>query len=355
MRKAVKRILIGSVVLVVLAGLAWPKLDRADSSSTAAEAPRAAGPLGATGYVVAPAPLADRVRTTGTLRANEQVDLASEVSGKITSIRFREGSRVSRGDLLVKINDADLVAQRQRILYRIRLAEAQVARQEALLDKGGISQQEYDQTLNELNVLQADLQLNEAQIAKTEIHAPFDGILGLRHVSEGSFISPQSRIATLQDVSPIKLEFSLPEKYAGQVRAGSTVRFTVSGHTQAYEATVYAVEPRIDENTRTLQVRAASPNDAGTLLPGAFADVELALEEYADALVVPAIAVIPELGGQKVFVVENGHVQERRVQTGIRTPSTVQIVSGLVAGDTVLTSGLQQARPGLPVAVEITE
>lgn len=351
MSKIVKRILIGVILSVVVLGLAWRKLDRADAGAAPAGPARVASALSATGYVASTATLTERVLTTGTLRANEEVNLASESSGKVTGIYFNEGSRVTKGQLLVKINDSELVAQRQRIEYRLRLAEEQLARQQVLLEKGGVSREEYERFENEVNVLRAELQLNEAQIAKTEVRAPFDGVLGLRHVSEGSYISPQDRIATLQDVSPIKIDFSVPEKYATLVRVGTTVNFTVSGNPQVFRGTVYAIEPRIDENTRTLQVRAESPNPDGSLLPGAFAEIQLVVSEHDEAIVVPAISIIPELEGKKVFVVENGRVAQRMVETGIRTDSMVQVLSGLSLQDTVLTSGLQLARPGMPVDV----
>ncbi len=351
MSKIVKRILIGVILSVVVLGLAWRKLDRADAGAAPAGPARVASALSATGYVASTATLTERVLTTGTLRANEEVNLASESSGKVTGIYFNEGSRVTKGQLLVKINDSELVAQRQRIEYRLRLAEEQLARQQVLLEKGGVSREEYERFENEVNVLRAELQLNEAQIAKTEVRAPFDGVLGLRHVSEGSYISPQDRIATLQDVSPIKIDFSVPEKYASLVRVGTTVSFTVSGNPQVFRGTVYAIEPRIDENTRTLQVRAESPNPDGSLLPGAFAEIQLVVSEHDEAIVVPAISIIPELEGKKVFVVENGRVAQRMVETGIRTDSMVQVLSGLSLQDTVLTSGLQLARPGMPVDV----
>jgi membrane fusion protein (multidrug efflux system) len=355
MNKLIKRIAVGGIVLVVVGALAWPKLNRGSEEGSAMPARAAGGPLLVTAYVVQPTNMVERVLATGSLRANEEVFLASETSGRVTEILFREGSFVERGQLLLKINDADLQAQRQRTIYRIRLAEQQVERQKALLEKGGISREEFDLTQNQFSVLQAELELNDAEIAKTEIHAPFDGRLGLRHVSEGSYITPQSRISTLQDISPIKIDFSLPEKFAGQVRIGAEMRFRVAGNPNAYTGTVFAVEPRIDENTRMLQVRAMSPNPNGDLLPGAFADIELILSEHGEALAVPTVSVIPELSGKKVFVLENGRVASRTVETGIRTDATVQIVAGLSPGDTVLTSGLQVARDGMPVQVEVQE
>ena len=352
MSKLVKRILIGGIAVVVIAALAYPKLDF--SSEGGAQAAASAGgteALPVQGYIVQQTQLLDRVVATGSLRANESVDLAAETSGKITHILFAEGRRVSQGDLLVKINDAELVAHRERTNYRLKLAEQQVARQQALLEKGGVSQEEFDQTVNELNVLRAELNLNDAQIAKTEVRAPFDAVVGLRRVSEGTFVSPQTTIATLQDVSPMKVDFSLPEKYAGLVGRGSTIRFTVEGSDRVYTGEVYAVEPRIDPETRTVQVRATSPNGDGSLFAGAFADIELVLNEYENALAVPAVALVSELRGKKVYVVKNGRVDTRMVETGIRTDSSVQILSGLSVQDTVLTSGLQLVRPGMPVNV----
>jgi membrane fusion protein, multidrug efflux system len=355
MHKYVKRSIGGGVFILVVAGLALPKLSTPDGTvSAAAGGGGGGGPMEVAGYVAMPSMLEDRIVTTGTLRANEAVGLASEVSGKITHILFREGTRVEKGQLLLKINDAELVAQRDRILYRLRLAEDRVKRQEALLERGGISQEEFDQTQNELNVLRAELQLNQAQLDKTEVRAPFDGVLGLREVSEGGYISPQSPIATLQDISPIKIDFTIPERHAARVRPGSELVFRVAGRTETFRGRVYAIEPRIDENTRSLLVRATSPNTDYALFPGAFADVELVIEEHENVLAVPNMAVIPELQGRKVFIVRNGRVEQRSVETGIRTPTTVQILSGISPQDTVLTSGLLQVRPGMPVSVVVT-
>ena len=352
MSKLAKRILIGGVAVAVVAALAYPKLEfGSEGDAQAAASTSGSEALPVQGYVVQQTQLLDRVLATGSLRANESVDLAAETSGKITHILFTEGRRVSQGDLLVKINDAELVAHRERTNYRLKLAEQQVARQQALLEKGGVSQEEFDQTVNELNVLRAELNLNDAQIAKTEVRAPFGAVVGLRRVSEGTYVSPQTTIATLQDVSPMKVDFSLPEKYAGMVSRGSEIRFTVEGSDRVYTGEVYAVEPRIDPETRTVQVRATSPNSDGSLFAGAFADIELVLNEYDNALAVPAVAVVSELRGKKVYVVKNGRVDTRMVETGIRTDSSVQILSGLSVQDTVLTSGLQLVRPGMPVNV----
>ncbi len=298
---------------------------------------------------VLPRRLAERLATTGTLRANEQVDLVSEITGVVERIRFREGTRVRRGEVLIEIDDAELQAQRDRVRHRLRLAEIREERQRQLREQGVTSEQEYDIAFNEMNVMRAELRLVEAQLEKTAIRAPFDGVIGLRYVSAGSLLTPQTRIATMQDIDPVKIDFTLPEKYAAMIAPGSRVEFRVRGTERRHSAEVYAVEPRIDPETRSLLIRARTPNRNGALLPGAFADVSLTVGEVADALVVPSLAIIPELGGKKVFIVENGVARPRRVETGIRTDTEVQITSGLSPGDRVIVSAIQRLRPDLPV------
>lgn len=347
-----KRLVLGAIALVVLGLLAWPKLrDAGGTPSAGGGGPPGGGPAQVTAYVAQPVPMRDRIRATGSLQADETVDLAAETSGRVTSISFEEGSRVQEGQLLLTINDAELQAQRERLRYQIELAETREKRQQRLLEIGGVSQDEYDGARAQLNVLRAELDLVEAQLAKTEVRAPFGGRVGLRYVSEGAFVSPQTRIASLQRLQPMKLEFSVPERYAGRVQAGAMVRFTTAGTEGVFEGTVYAVEPRVDLDTRTLLIRARVPNPGGRLLPGAFADVELTIGEVEDAVPVPAIALISELGGKRVWVVEGGAARPRNVQTGLRTEEVVQITRGVAPGDSVITSGLQSLRAGQPVRV----
>ena len=286
------------------------------------------------------------------MRANEEVEIVSEISGKISAIHFREGSQVASGQLLLKIDDSELLADRQRALYRVELAERAEARQKQLLDDGVISSETYDVALGELNVLRAELQLMEAQLLKTEIRAPFGGVIGLRWVSPGSYLSSQTRIASLNDLDPVKLDFSVPERYSALMKVGDEISFAVEGFDRSFPGTVYAVEPSVDVTTRSLRVRARCPNSDGALIPGVFANVDLVLRSISDALTVPSIAVIPELGGKKVFVFEDGVAQPRTVESGIRSESAVQITSGLAEGDIVIISGLLQLQPGFEVEIE---
>jgi membrane fusion protein (multidrug efflux system) len=198
-------------------------------------------------------------------------------------------------------------------------------------------------------VFAAELRLAEAQLEKTRIRAPFRGLIGLRRVSQGAALTPQTRIATLQALDTVKVDFSVPERYAGRIRAGGTVDFRVEGLEEAFVGEIYAVEPAVDPNTRSLRARARTANPNGVLLPGAFADIEVVVHELEDALAVPATAIIPELGGKKVFVVEDGRAQPRPVETGIRAETEVQILRGLGPGDRVIVTGVQRLSTGLAV------
>jgi membrane fusion protein (multidrug efflux system) len=340
--------------LAILAVLATPKLLELRRSSAPGVSTPAKKTLRVKTYRVEAGLLTERLATTGTVRANEDVDLVSEISGKISSIHFEEGSRVTRGQLLLKIDDSELLAEQQRAMHRVQLAERAEARQKQLLDDGVISSETYDVALGELNVLRAERQLIEAQLVKTEIRAPFSGVIGLRWVSPGSYLSSQTRIASLNDLDPVKLDFTVPERYSALMQVGDSISFAVEGFDRTFPGAIYAVEPSIDASTRSLRVRARCPNSDGALVPGAFANVDLVLRSVPDALTVPSIAVIPELGGKKVFVYENGKAQPRPVETGIRSDTAVQITSGIAEGDIVIVSGLLQMRPGLVVEVEDT-
>ena len=354
MSKTTKRIVIFAVTAVVLGALAYPKLKPVFQSNDAQAqgGPRGGGgPLQVEAVVMEPETIEDRIFSSGSIQANEVVELSSESSGIITGIYFEEGREVERGELLIKINDSELQAQKQRANFRLNLAEQREERQRRLLERGGISQDDYDATLNEVNVLRSELNLIDAQIEKTEIRAPFSGRIGLKYVSEGSYISPNTRIASLQEIDPVKIDFSVPERYISRVNLGDNISFDVQGIDSTFTGEVYAIEPRIDLQTRTLQIRALSENDDQLLYPGAFANIVLILQEIDNALMVPTISVVPELNSQKVFVVRNGEIEQARIETGIRTSDKVQIISGVARGDTVLTTGLLQVNPGTEVDI----
>jgi len=340
-----------AIALAIVAALAVPKILPllSDDEPTTAAIRKT---LKVKVHRVSATDLAERLSTIGTVRANEEVELVSETSGKISAIHFEEGAAVTKGQLLLKIDDSEIVAERQRAVHRVELAHRAEARQQQLLDDGVISSETYDVALGELNVLQAELQLIEAQLKKTEIRAPFGGVIGLRWVSPGSYLSSQTRIASLHDLDPVKIDFSVPERYSGLMRIGQEITFTVEGLEQDFTGTIYAIEPSVDAASRSLRMRARSPNSNGALLPGTFANVDLAVRSAVGALTVPAIAVIPELGGKKVYVYADGKAVPKAVTTGIRNEREVEITSGLEAGDLIITTGILQLQPGLEVELE---
>jgi len=306
-----------------------------------------------TALAIAPQTFDQKIFATGTLLANEEIDLMSEISGRITALNFREGLPVKQGQLLVKINDADLRAQLKKLELQQQLAEKEEARAKKLVQQQLLSQEEYDAVLNKLESVQADIEKLHSDIAKTEIHSPFNGIIGLRSVSTGSTVTTTTSIAKIQQINPIKIDFAVPEKYSSALRAGLPVTFTVAGSDKVYAGTVYAVEPKIDLATRTLRVRAQCPNPDGSLMPGAFAKITITLQSIPSAIAVPTASIIPQLDGQKVFVYSGGKVVSKKVTTGIRTDSTIQITQGLSIGDTLITSGLMQLKEGSPVSVTL--
>lgn len=338
-------------VAVVAAGVVFLR----GRAKTAPEPGRAAAVEGAAAALpvytakIEPRTLAERVTATGSVTADEAVEIVSEVAGKVVAISFEEGGRVRRGDVLLKIDDQELAAQLARAESRASLARAQAARQGQLLASGGTSQQEVDVARSEVQVLEAEAELVRAQLAKTEIRAPFDGIIGLRHVSIGAYLNPSTRVATLQKVDPIKVEFSVAERHLDRLELGAEVTVAVTGVAEPFVGTLYAIEPRIDPDTRTLRLRARAANPGGRVLPGGFATVELPLRTIPDALLVPASAIVAGLNEQTVYVLEDGRAQPRRVETGLRLAREVQIVRGLEPGEVVITSGQLQLRPGVPV------
>lgn len=296
-------------------------------------------------FVVTDTTLKETIVVTGNIQADESVELRSESSGKVIRIFFNEGSKVNQNDLLLKINDQELKAQYDRARARQKLAEEQEYRQRILLKKEAISQQEYDIVFTELQSLKAETELINAQLAKTEVRAPFSGQVGLRMISVGDYITPSTNIAKLVKNDKVKVTFSIPEKYATSMKENAEINFMVEGDKEKYKAKVYAIEPMIDENTRTLQVRAIANNN-GKLIPGSFSKVELELKEIKNAILIPNQSIIPILKGKKVYVADKGLAKEVIIETGIRNDQYIQVTSGLKLGDTVVTTGIMSIKNG---------
>ncbi|MGV3684735.1 MAG: efflux RND transporter periplasmic adaptor subunit [Daejeonella sp.] len=314
----------------------------------------AAPPVPVNGIVVQPKNFSNSLSVTGSLEANEQIEIRAEVAGVIKSLNFQEGSNVRRGQVLLKINDIELQAQLSQALTREKLASETEYRAGLLLKKEAISKEEYDIALADKRALQAATQLIRAQISRTVVVAPFSGRIGLRSVSVGGYITPATVVASLISMDPIKVIFSVPEKYAQQMRNGSEIQFTAAGSDKQQSARVYAINPGINATSRTLQIAARASNPAGDLLPGSFAKVILPLATISDAILIPSEAIIPVEQGKKVFVSRNGKAEEVIIETSTRTEKEVLVTSGLQAGDTVLTTGIMALKRDSPVRVKIT-
>jgi membrane fusion protein (multidrug efflux system) len=299
--------------------------------------------------------LTGEIETGGSLMAYEAVDLKPELQGRVVSLNIREGQRVAKGELLLKLYDAELQAQLQKLKAQKTIAERTEERQKKLLEINGISKQDYDVSLNQLLSLNADIDYTNAMIEKTEIRAPFSGSIGLRNISVGEIVSPQTIVATLQQTDRLKIDFNIPEKYVNEVKKGDKVALSIVGVADQPSAIITAVEPRIEESTRSLRLRAEIINSKNNLFPGAFAKVTIQLSNIANAITVPAQAVIPDARGKKVIVVKNGLAAFTDVKTGVRKEKNIHVEQGLSPGDTVVISGMMYLRPGAEVAIkEIT-
>ncbi len=285
----------------------------------------------------------------GTLKANEETEIRPETDGRVVSVAFNEGQVVKKGTLLLKTDDSELQAQLRQNIVLTDQARREMNRRKELLKSRGISQEEYDAAQVKFESLEAEQELIKVKIAKTEIRAAFTGTVGLRLVSEGAYVNSSTLITTLQQVDPIKIEFSVPEQYFEHLRQGIPVEFSVEGSDRVFRGEVYAIDPRIEETTRTIRLRARCSNVDGYLLPGAFARVKFDLVTNKESIMIPARAIIPVLNGQQVFIIENGTAQTRDVTIGRRLEGEVEVTGGLNSGDSLVLSGLLQIKPGSKV------
>jgi len=311
--------------------------------------------LSVNGVILQPQRFSNQINLTGTIEANEMIDLRSEVSGIVQQINFQEGSKVQKGQLLIKINDIDLRAQLSQAQTRANLSAENERRARLLLQKEAISQEELDIAIAEHQSNVAQIDLVKAQIAKTAIMAPFSGKIGLRYISPGAFVTSTTPIAKLVNNQVVKITFSVPEKYAATMMQNAEIQFQISGNKELYSAKIYAVEPEVDASTRTLNVRAIAENKDEKILPGTFANVILPLQDIEEALLVPNEAIIPIQNGRKVFIAENGKAKEVIIETSVRTDKELLVLSGLKKGDTVITSGIMSLRNGASLNVKLTK
>jgi membrane fusion protein (multidrug efflux system) len=298
------------------------------------------------GIIIEPSFLDEAITISGTLKPFEETVLMPEVSGRVVNINIQEGGFTKHGTLLVKLFDGDLQAQLKKTEAQLKIAEETLKRQSELIKVSGISQSDYDQTELQVNSIQADIEVLKVQIRKTEVRAPFDGTIGLRNISLGAQVTPSTALTTIRDISKLKLDFSVPEKYSKEIKPGTKVKFTIQGDERNYEATVMAIEQGIDVSTRNMKARAVVKSKSSALVPGAFTNVELRLKENNNALLVPTQSIIPQERIKKIIVADKGLAKFITVKTGIRTASKIEVLSGINAGDTVITTGILFLKPG---------
>lgn len=350
----------GLIVLTIALFLVTPKLfsnkpTASTSDKTSTPAPITENKVATDAFIVKRETITDELQTTGTIQANQEVDLVSEVARKLVRVYAREGSFVGQGTLLYKLDDADLLAKKRRLALQEKLAKLDEKRFRELLTTEAINQQEYDKVLTNLNVLQAEMAMIDVDLVKTEIRAPFAGKLGLKRVDVGAYVTPSTVLSSIDDISRVEINFTIPEKYASEVRPGQAIHFTTENGSRPFVAKVTATEPKIEANTRSLSVKAISDNKGGNLVPGSSAKIAFALHVAQNGILVPTQALIPNTKGYSLFRIKNGKAERREVTTGSRTKGTVQILQGLSIGDTVLTTNLLRLDTGVPVTVSTVE
>jgi len=351
-----------AILLIVFTALVGYRITKNKNEVSGPGGGGAAGPGGGPGgapamrvdgVVVKAQPFNNILAVTGSIEANEQVEIRGQVTGFVQNITFKEGSTVRKGQVLVKVDDSELRAQLAQAQTRQNLSSENAERARLLLEKEAISREEYDIATADFRTAKAQMQLIRAQLSKTTITAPFSGRIGLRNISEGAFLTPDVVVANLVSIDPVKITFSVPEKYASQVKTNTQIKFSVAGSREKYNANVYAIEPGIEATSRTLQLRARAANPSGTIRPGSFASIELPLSILDDALLVPTQAVVPVQNGKKVFVAQQGKAKEVMIETSTRTEKDILVTSGINAGDTVLTTGILTLKEGTPVKVKL--
>lgn len=288
------------------------------------------------------------IYASGTLVANEAVDLKPEMSGRIVKLNISEGNLVQKGQLIAKIYDADILARLKKNKYEEELAAQVEARQKKLLDINAISKEEYDLALNKVNTLGADREALEVALAQTEVRAPFSGRIGLKNISVGAYVTPAITIATLVQTNPIRMDFSIPEKYVANIKQGSKVDFGMDRSNEKFTGTITAIDPVIDEALRTLKVRATIGNPGDKFRPGMFTRVHVKLGATR-SIMVPSETLIPFIGGKKIYVMKGGKAVEQNVVTGLRTADKVEILEGINEGDSIVASGIMALKDGQSV------
>ncbi len=340
-----------TTALLALAG--WGTfflLHPAANAEATAQAPSTPPPMPVEVMEVVGGTADQEITAVGTLQSNESVVISAEIPGRIDKIAFAEGEAITGGKTLILLDSSVLKAEFDRAEASRALSEANYKRAEALLKDRAISERERDETYAQWQLDEASVRLAKAQLDKSRLTAPFSGTLGLRKVSVGDYIQPGQALVNLEDTSKLKVEFRIPEKFSAQVKAGQKVKLESDAYLgQRFEGRVYAIDPQVEENSRSLVVRGLLENRDGALRPGQFVKVLLGVATRAEALFVPEQALISQPKAQFVFKVVDGAAQMVQVQTGARRKGWIEVTSGLALGDVVVTGGHQKIGPGSPV------
>ncbi|MCW3093216.1 MAG: efflux transporter periplasmic adaptor subunit [Ferruginibacter sp.] len=320
------------------------------SKASSANAPRVSGPVIVDVIIGEKSSTTNVIEANGTVIASEFVELRPEVSGRLIYLNLTEGKLIQKGTIVARVNDADLRAQVSKSSVQLDLAQKTVNRLKQLLDINGVNQADYDAAVNQVNSLRADIVYTQALIDKTVVRAPFTGVVGLRQVSPGAFVTPSTIIATLQQTTDVKIDFTLPEMYGSAIKTGSLVDVEVDAVTQARgRALIVATEPGANTDTRNLRVRALLKGASAN--PGAFVKVYIDAGKTRSSIKIPTNCIIPDDKNNQVVLVKNGKANFVNVQTGIREANTVEVIKGINVGDSIVVTGVLFARPKAPLKV----
>ena len=351
----IRNIFFSSILLVPIAiGIISCKSKSAENKTTPStqQGARQQPPQKVDVIIATPQKITESIEVPGTLTASETTEIHPEVSGRLTMLNVREGAYVGKGSVIAKLYDADLQAQLNKLQAQLKIANQTASRLSQLLSIQGISRQDYDMAVLNANNIRADIEIIRTNIARTVVRSPFSGKLGLKEISVGAYVTPQTIITVIRKTSDLKLDFTIPEKYISKAKPGTMVFFTVAGSDVRHAAKIMATESGITENSRSLNIRSTVEGNDAILVPGAFANVMLDFAPDYTALMIPTQAIIPQARGKKLIVYKNGVATFTDVTTGVRDSSNIQILSGINAGDTIVTTGLMSVKPDSKVVIK---
>jgi membrane fusion protein (multidrug efflux system) len=311
--------------------------------------PKPNGPLMAEGFVIRPLDLSPSLSAAGSVLAMEEAQLRAEVPGRLVALHFNDGTFVKQGTLLAELYSEEVQAEVKKAEAQLTLTQSTAKRTQALRQTQNASEQELEEALAAVKSWEATVDSWKAKLAQTRTYAPFDGVVSLRQLSVGTYLSAGTDIVTLRQMNPLKIDFFLPAEHASHLSKGQTAFWEVEGEGLQGTCILSAIEPAIDIQTRNIKVRAMIPNPPAQLLPGHFVRVSLPVQQETPPLMMPSHGLVPEIRGYKVWKMKDGTANPQPVTIGFRNDSLVEIREGLLAGDTILLSGLLQAKPGQSV------